>query len=240
MSEVISFGLRPVMQETAPLRRKILASLRHAIEIGQLAPEARLVEADLCRELNVSRTSLREALRELETEGLVSRGARGLVVTKVSEKDANDLYQVRAALEGLVAEQFAQLADTSDVQALQATVARLEQAYKSGSFNEILMAKKAFYDVICAGARNAIVADILGRLNSRINQLRSTVRFDPTRGSQSMVEIKELAAALMSRDPAAARNAAVRHVNAAKMALEQRTAARSETTKKHRRTHRSG
>ncbi len=56
-------ALAPLRQETAPLRRKIAASLRAAIESGGLPPGARLVEKDLCQQLNVSRTSLREAIR---------------------------------------------------------------------------------------------------------------------------------------------------------------------------------
>src|SRR5436309_7200276 len=99
-------GLAPLRQEAAPLRRKIAATLRRLIETGAVAAGTRLIEKDLCAELAVSRTALREALRELETEGLLTAGARGLTVSGLTTAEAGDIYAVRAALEGMVAEQF--------------------------------------------------------------------------------------------------------------------------------------
>jgi DNA-binding GntR family transcriptional regulator len=64
--------LAPLEQQAAPLRNKIIASLRTAIATGVLEPGARLVERDLCAQLGVSRTSLREALRELQADGFAS------------------------------------------------------------------------------------------------------------------------------------------------------------------------
>src|SRR6202020_2082202 len=65
MATEVAARLEPLQHQSAPLRNKIIATLRNAIETGLLAPGARLVERDLCGQLNVSRTSLREALREL-------------------------------------------------------------------------------------------------------------------------------------------------------------------------------
>lgn len=178
MNDVVSISLAPLVYEEAPLRRKIAGSLRRAIEIGQLQPGDRLVETELCRQLNVSRTSLREALRELQTEKLVNRVPRGLIVTEISERDAVNIYRVRASLEGLVAEQFAEIATEFYINALVTVLDRLEWAYKSGNFEDILAEKRKFYDVICTGAQNEIVRDMLGRLNSRISQLRSSSRAD--------------------------------------------------------------
>ena len=77
---ISSLALVPLKLEAAPLRRKISAALRRAIATGELKPGDRLVEKDLCQELNVSRTSLREALRELQAEKLLVAVPRGLVV----------------------------------------------------------------------------------------------------------------------------------------------------------------
>ena len=76
-----SVKLAPVQHQSAPLRNKIIAALRSAIEIGVLTPGTRLIEKDLCNQLNVSRTSLREALRELQAEGIFEpMSPRGLVI----------------------------------------------------------------------------------------------------------------------------------------------------------------
>jgi DNA-binding GntR family transcriptional regulator len=189
--------------------------LRRAIETGELKPGARLVEKDLCQELNVSRTSLREALRELQTEKLVVAVPRGLIVAEISEEDAANIYQVRAALEGLVAAQFVESANELDVEKLKEALGRLEAAYRSGDFERILDEKKRFYDAICIGARNAIVRDLLDHLGNRINQLRSTTREDGTRWTASLTELKKLASALFARNRRAARTAAIKHVDAA-------------------------
>ena len=192
------------------MRRKIAASLRMAVQTGALEPGARLVEKDLCQELNVSRTSLREALRELEAEGLVESGQRGLVVARITPDEARNIYNVRAALEGLVAEHFAQLAGEPDQLALDRVVPA------------IISEKDRFYEVLCLGARNTVVLDLLTRLNSRINNLRSLSRSNPARGKDSLLEIMDIAAALKRRDPLAAKAAAVRHIErAAEAALGQ-------------------
>ncbi|WP_137388498.1 GntR family transcriptional regulator [Rhodoligotrophos defluvii] len=213
--------LAPVKQEVAPLRRRITSVLREAIGAGVLAPGARLVEKDLCRELNVSRTSLREALRELEAEGLVSHQAnRGLVVTRISRKEAANVYRVRAALEALVAEQFAQEADAEALDHLKERAVELRRAYETGDLRAILDKKKAFYDSFCQGAGNILVLELLNRLNSRITQLRARSLNADNRKPQSIAEIDQLVAALAARDPEAAQAAALQHVrNAAQAAL---------------------
>jgi len=226
MNDFVSIALVPLTQESAPLRRKIAAALRHAIEVGEVKPGDRLVEKELCQKLGVSRTSLREALRELQAEKLVAAVPRGLIVAEISEDDAANIYQVRAVLEGLVAAQFAEKGNEIDAHSLEAAIDRLELAYRLNDFGKILSEKKRFYDVICAGARNAIVRDILDHLSTRINQLRSTSRLNRERWGESLAELRELARAIFARNPKAARSAAIKHIDAAAKA-----AARNRGTK---------
>jgi DNA-binding GntR family transcriptional regulator len=225
MNDVVSIALLPLTQESAPLRRKIVVALREAIELGELPPGTRLVEKDLCRALNVSRTALREALRELQAEKIINAVPRGVFVSEITDEEAANIYRVRAALESLVAAQFAEVATERDASLLENALDRLERAYKADDFKGVLTAKKKFYDVICAGARNAIVRDILDHLSTRINQLRSTSRSNAKRGEQSLAELRRLAQALFDRNPKAARGAAIKHIDAAaKSAAENRRA----------------
>lgn len=225
MPALANSGLGPVVQEAAPLRRKIAASLRRAMQMGTLPPGTRLVEKELCRDLNVSRTSLREALRELEADGLLARGPRGVMVAPITEDEARNIYSVRAALEGLVAEQFATLANAQDLSALAAVVDALGRAYADNDFPAIVSEKDRFYEVLCVGAGNMVVLDLLTRINSRINRLRSLSRSDPVRGEASLREIRALAQALEARDPQRSRAAAAFHVEkAAEAALKLRHA----------------
>jgi len=211
------FGaLVPLRQESAPLRRKIAASLRAAIESGSLRPGARLVEKDLCQQLGVSRTSLREAIRELESEGLLTTGTSGgVAVAGMTEAEARNIYRVRGALEALAAEQFAESASDAMVARLQAATEALAQAYQSGAIDEMLSAKRHFYETLCLGAGNPVVMDLLTRLNARITLLRTTSLGASGRLAVSIAEIRGLVAALARRDGEAARQAALAHVAAA-------------------------
>ena len=97
----VASGLR-VERKPAPIRTQVLDNLRLAIVERRLAPGQRLIERELVELTGVSRTSVREALRELAAEGLVTViPNKGTVVTSVSAEEARQLYQVRSALEGL-------------------------------------------------------------------------------------------------------------------------------------------
>src|ERR1700756_2767017 len=98
-SPALGARLGPLRQPSAPLRTKIIAALRSAIETGVLVPGQRLIEKDLCEQLGVSRTSLREALREVQAEGILEYSAsRSLCVSSVSMEDAKNIYRLRSVL----------------------------------------------------------------------------------------------------------------------------------------------
>src|SRR5919107_1664012 len=98
------------------LREQALAALRTAITSGALEPGRHLVETELSEMLQISRGTLREALRQLEQEGLVSAGARGrLSVRHLDAKEIRDIYSVRAALESLAARTLCELPDRARV-----------------------------------------------------------------------------------------------------------------------------
>ncbi len=221
MSGMSSIRLMPVRHEVVTLRTKIIAHLRRAIEAGVLEPGMRLVEKDLCEQLEVSRTSLREALRELQAEGVLTHVSnRGLTVATVTRREAENIYRIRQVLEPLLVEQFIEKANASDIQALKDSSRKLKAAYKSGDFAAITSAKRDFYDRICIGADNAVAFDILNRLTLRTSQLRRKSVARTERQQQSVREIEDLVQAIGARDVAAARDAAEIHVaNSARSAF---------------------
>ena len=214
--------LSPVQHQAAPLRNKIIAALRSAIETGILAPGTRLIEKDLCDQLNVSRTSLREALRELQAEGIFEpMAARGLTISTISREEAENAYRIRSVLEALVVEQFIEKAGDDAVRDLARCGETLKQAYRSGVLQTIIESKRAFYDRICTGADNAIAFDILNRLVLRTSSLRRYSLLRKERQMQSIREVDRLIKAIQSRDIEAARQAALDHVkNSARSALD--------------------
>ncbi|WP_437351208.1 GntR family transcriptional regulator [Neorhizobium petrolearium] len=188
-------------------------SLRRAIETGVLEPGTRLVEKDLCERLNVSRTSLREALRQLQAEGILTDlNNRGLTVATVTRSDAENIYRIRGVLEPLIVEQFIENAPDDEVQALKAQSEILKKAYRGGNAEEIVATKRDFYDRICTGARNPIAFDLLKKLTLLTSPLRRRSVVRPERQSQSITEIDAIVAAIVKRDKTAAKAAAEKHV----------------------------
>lgn len=213
--------LARLSQQAAPLRNKIINALRTAIETGVLAPGTRLVEKDLCEQLNVSRTSLRELLRELEAEGVLEHSSnRSLTVARISAEEAENVYRIRAVLEALVVEQFIEKASEAEMQALIADAEILKTAYRCGVLPEMLRAKRAFYDRICSGAENSVAFGILNRMVLRTSALRSRSMLRSERQVQSVAEIETLVQAIARRDVKAAKRAARTHVaNSARSSL---------------------
>jgi DNA-binding GntR family transcriptional regulator len=212
--------LAPLQQQAAPLRNKIIASLRSAIATGVLQPGARLVERDLCAQLNVSRTSLREALRELQADGvLLQTGARGLSVGTVSRKEAENAYRIRALLEALVVEQFIENAGDGDVRELLKEAQSLKAAYRSGDVSKMLLSKHRFYEQICSGANNALAFNIINRLVLRTASLRSSSLARKVRQQQSMEETDAIVDAIKARNIPAAKRAAMTHVTNAMISV---------------------
>src|SRR3954469_18042338 len=102
--------------EKTSLREQALTALRRAITTGQLTPGTHLVETELSEALQISRGTLREAMRQLQQEGLISAGARGrLAVRHLDAKEITDIFDVRAALESLAASALANRDDRSAV-----------------------------------------------------------------------------------------------------------------------------
>jgi DNA-binding GntR family transcriptional regulator len=115
--------------EKTSLREQALTALRRAITTGQLMPGTHLVETDLSEALQISRGTLREAMRQLQQEGLICAGARGrLSVRHLDAKEIRDIFDVRAALESLAARILAARQDRAEaVTALREAVADMER-----------------------------------------------------------------------------------------------------------------
>ena len=139
----------------APVRQKVVEVLRGAITAGRFAPGERLIERTLCELTGVSRPSVREALRQLESEGLIeTQPNRGPMVSRLSRRDAVSLYQMRGALEALAARLFAAEASEAQVAQLEGTVRVLQAAFRSRDIEEIVRAKRRFYEVLLEGSRS--------------------------------------------------------------------------------------
>ncbi|KPZ04213.1 GntR family transcriptional regulator [Pseudomonas syringae] len=211
-----------VNRNPVTLREIVLDKLRSAIMNFQLLPGDRLVERDLCDRLGVSRTSVREALRHLESEGLVEfADAKGPRVAIITLADACDIYELRCVLEGLIVQLFTLRAKPKDIRALQKALEENRQALKEGELQQVIDSVQGFYDVLLEGSGNHVAATQLRQLQARISYLRATSVSQENRRGASNKEMELMVEAIKSGDPLAAHQASVDHVrNAARVALE--------------------
>jgi GntR family transcriptional regulator, trigonelline degradation regulator len=177
--------LPAIRKSAAPLRRKVLGELRHSIITGRLLPGARLVERELIAMMGVSRTVIREALRQLETEGLVEIiPNKGPVVRELTLDEARDLYSIRAVLEGLAARLFVENAGKAQVESLKQALDDVDKAYGVGDPEVILDAKNRFYEVLFDGAGSQTLSSMIGMLHGRIRRWRALGLSHPKRSAE--------------------------------------------------------
>lgn len=210
-----------VTRQAATLRLVVEDRMRSAIASGLFKPGQRLVERELCALMGVGRTSVREALRQLEAEGLVQTiPHRGPMVSTISPDEARQLYEIRAMLEGYAGRAFATHGTPEAVRRLDTAVKALASAVRGKDQGRLIAAKTQFYKVLTEGAGNVFVARFLTSLHNRITLLRITSMTQPGRLAGSMKEIRAIYRAIAAGDGDAAERACRAHVEAAaKVAL---------------------
>jgi DNA-binding GntR family transcriptional regulator len=193
-----------IRKSAAPLRHQVLDYLRQAIISGRLVPGARLVERELIEMMDVSRTVIREALRQLESEGLVATIAnKGPVVRDLSANEARDLYAIREVLVGLAARLFVLNAKPGDIEVLKAALDDVTRCYAAGDPAKILAAKNSFYDALVAGAASESLSSMLSTLHARISRWRALglthPQRSPQRSRESVNSLRAMFAAIQAR-----------------------------------------
>ena len=182
-----------VRKVAAPLRHSVTENIRNAIAVGHFKAGERLPERQICEMMGVSRTLVREALRQLESEGLIKVVAhRGPIVVRLTPTQAEGVYQVREELEGLASKLFAQNATESHRKALLEAFEDVKKSYRSPDVSVRLNAKNQFYECLVEGAGNEALGLMLRMINSRVTLLRATSLKAPGRAAASLAELGEL------------------------------------------------
>lgn len=210
-----------ITRQAATLRLVVEDKVRLAIATGLFKPGQRLVERELCELIGVGRTSVREALRQLEAEGLVHTiPHRGPIVRTISAEEAHQLYEIRALLESYAGRLFAEQGSAEDVKRLGAAVKALASAARGKDQSKLIDGKTEFYKVLMDGAGNLFVTEFLTSLHNRITLLRATSMNQPGRLTKSIKEIRAIYEAIAAGDGPAAERACRHHIEeAAKVAL---------------------
>ena len=173
MARSVTRSLR-IKRTTPSLRELATIRIRNAILHMHFKPRQKLTERTLGSEIGVSRTCIREALRQLEAEGLVEKmPGRGLFVAAVSPAEAQQIYEVRIALETTFSRLFAERATDGDIEALKAGCDAIERDMKRKPVTSYVQSIDKFYDVLLRGAGNDVARSVLRTLRARISYLRA-------------------------------------------------------------------
>jgi DNA-binding GntR family transcriptional regulator len=205
------------IERVGPGVREMAADrIRTAIVSGELLPGQRLPERELCALTGAARTTVREAIRQLESEGLIRTiPYRGPIVSMLTEKEARDIYELRAMLEGQTARLFVQRAGDDLVAALRRAVEDIGRAHAARDMVGVIASSDEFYSVLTEGAANKVLSQTLLAIQNRLALFRFSSTRWPGRAERSMAELRDIAAAVEARDAAAAEACCVRHIEAA-------------------------
>ena len=198
------------------LREQALAALRAAITSGELEPGRHLVETELSEMLQISRGTLREALRQLEQEGLLSAGPRGrLSVRHLDAKEIRDIYSVRAALESLAARTLCELPDRQHViSSLRSAIEAMAAAEKA-SLQDRVESDLEFHRTMCRLTGNET---LLHSWESLEGSIRMSIMFagqDKGVKNMSVDRHYDIVAAIETGDASLARKTIREHMDTA-------------------------
>ena len=195
------------------IRDSVFSILRNAILNGKLEPDERLVERDIAEQLGISRTPVREAIRQLELERLVTHIPRkGVVVAGFSKADVLEITAIRTVLEGLICNVAAVKIRERDLERLELITRQMQDENSKGNFKKVNQLNNRFHDIIYRAAESPRLYDLLSTLREYINRFAQVAYTKPGRVEEVLVEHKAIVEALSNHDSHEAEETAKRHV----------------------------
>ena len=196
MSGALKDAAIRVERPAKTLRELALDKVREAIVNGYFRPGDRLVERDLCAQLGVSRTVVREVLRHLESEGLVANlPNKGPIVALLDIEEAKQIYEIRGALEGMAARLCAERGSPEIVAALEESLTAIRNSYRDQDMAAVLAHTSSFYQTLFTRVDRHVI--LMGRIESFDNSGRNGLGyarggyFTPTLASKAVSAASE-------------------------------------------------
>ncbi|MBP5305243.1 MAG: GntR family transcriptional regulator [Lachnospiraceae bacterium] len=201
------------INEYLPLRDVVFQTLRRAILMGELEPGERLMELALTEKLGVSRTPVREAIRMLEKEGLVEMIPRkGAAVSRITEKDLQDVLEVRCALEELAVGLACERMTEDDIEKLEECTEGFSKKMSKTDVTELAEADVKFHDIIFLSTGNGRLIQMLNNLREQMYRYRVEYLKDGSSHEQLLREHNEIIACLKEKNADAAKAAIREHI----------------------------
>jgi len=193
--------------------RDAYGKLIHQIRTGALSPGDRLIETELADRLGISRTPVREAIRQLESDGLVSHLPRaGVVVRKLDYAEITELYEMRVVLEGTAARLAARAASDVEISELAAINDEMRTARDTDHLYDL---NRQFHDVLLNAARNRFLVKAVEAVQKTLLIIGPSTMEEGERAAEAITEHDQMLTALAARDGAAAETSMRIHIEAA-------------------------
>ncbi|NMG36455.1 FCD domain-containing protein [Azoarcus sp. TTM-91] len=210
------------------LYQEVAERLRQRIFSHELPPGTWVDEQALAEQYGISRTPLREALKVLASEGLVTlKPRRGCYVTEISERDLDEVFTIMALLEGECARSSAARASAAELEELQDIHRDLERAAAAEDIDRFFEANQAFHHRVQALADNRWLLQVIEDLRKVIKLSRHHSLFSEGRLEQSLAEHRDILDALLARDADAAEARMREHISSGRAALARIAEARN-------------
>ncbi len=189
------------MERHQTLREKILETIRDAILKGHLRPGEKVAEPELAERFGISRTPIREAFRQLESEGYLTVIPRkGAVVAALSERDVQEFYAIKSILEGYAAELAAKNLSDKDLAKLEAINEKLKKLAEEGDVKAFYRVHNEFHDTFLKAADNSKLYELIQQLGMKFSRLRMASLSVQGRMSISVAEHDKLLDAFRRHD----------------------------------------
>lgn len=217
-------------EDYLPLRDVVFGTLRRAILTGELKPGERLMEIHLADKLGVSRTPIREAIRKLELEGLVTMvPRRGAEVAQITEKSLKDVLEVRRALDALCAELACDRITDEEKEALKRACDAFEEATKTGDTKMIAQADVALHDIIIQATDNARLIQLIHNLSEQMYRYRFEYIKETSEHARLIDEHRIIYQSIINRDKETAAQMARLHIDNQETAIMNQIRLENET-----------
>ncbi|MFK3781653.1 GntR family transcriptional regulator [Agrobacterium sp. NPDC089420] len=182
------------------LRDHVHKSLRTAILSGRFAPDERVNERQLAEQLGVSTTPIKEALRQLETEGLVETLPRRGVLIRYNAGWAEEMILARAALESMIAHLAAKRIGKDEARILEEIVVRMNKATEEGIADDLIALNETFHEKIHIASRCQYLSRMIERQQFYDASIRRIIHSDPLERDKALAEHTAIALAIISND----------------------------------------
>lgn len=192
--------LEDVIKQHPPLYQQVYDAVKNSILVGDIPPGSKIVVSKLAEKLGVSRTPLREALRQLQIEGLLIQDLTGSSVTSISQQDFNELCLCRLILEKELIKLVVHNLTTEQIAEAEEVINQTTKLIGTQKNMELIKLNTKFHEIIISACPNTQLRDLLNQVRSKLLLYRSIIAKDPEVNKVTTKEHMEILEAIKERN----------------------------------------